>query len=112
MRNFISVPLCFGCDRFVSTNDEIDEPQTEPGYLMWPYNREYSETERPLDIFQASVAGKPLRLDESHSSTIECRITDVACAEASKALRCFNPRNGRGQDLQGMSVNMIGVKKQ
>jgi hypothetical protein len=52
-----------GCGRFVSTNHKIDEPQTEPGYfyLMWSYNREYSETERALDIFQEGVAGKPLR---------------------------------------------------
>jgi hypothetical protein len=60
MRNFIKRPLYFGCERFVSTNHKIDEPQTEPGYLMWPYNHEYSERERLLDVFQAGVAGRPL----------------------------------------------------
>jgi len=78
---------------------------------MWPYNREYSETGRPLDIFQASVAGKSLRCDELHSTTVECRITDVACAEA-RAPAASTPRNAHGQDLQGVSVNTVGVKKQ
>jgi hypothetical protein len=78
---------------------------------MWPYNREYSETKRPLDIFQAGVAGRPLPLDDWHSSTIECGIIDVVCAEAAGSLAASTlERPWAG--ITDSSVNMIGVKKQ